>query len=151
MRWPKRRMGTWPTPSKRAAAKRPWPARIMFSSSTINGLRKPNLRMLAAISRICFLEWVRAFLGLRRTVSIGAHSIPGEPDQFVRWFDENDAFKRVIAASVIAAITGYSNGEIDPKTLIQALSIRGWAGESAGSCKRGEIDLPPPSRALIRR
>ena len=42
---------------------RPWPAIIPPFASIRMGLVKPKRRMLSAIWRICFLEWVRAFRG----------------------------------------------------------------------------------------
>jgi hypothetical protein len=39
--------------------------------------------MLRAICRICFFECVRAFFGLGRSDSIGAHSTRGEAEDVV--------------------------------------------------------------------
>ena len=63
------RQGTVARPSSFAAATRPWPARIMFDSSISTGLVKPKVRMLSAIWRTCFFEWVRALPGQGLRVS----------------------------------------------------------------------------------
>ncbi len=46
-----------------AASRRACPAMSMPCSSTITGATKPNASTLAAIFLICFLLWVRQFLG----------------------------------------------------------------------------------------
>jgi DNA topoisomerase/Toprim domain len=53
------RSGLVPNPISFAASIRPWPAMLSPSSPTSTGLVKPNRRMLSAICRTCFLEWVR--------------------------------------------------------------------------------------------
>ena len=51
-------------PSDWEASNRPCPAITTRHSSTRMGAPKPSLWMLLAICRICFLVWVRAFLGV---------------------------------------------------------------------------------------
>ena len=63
------RQGTVARPSSFAAATRPWPARMVFDSSISTGLVKPKVRMLSAIWRTCFFEWVRALPGQGLRVS----------------------------------------------------------------------------------
>jgi hypothetical protein len=60
-----------------AASTLPCPSMIASSSPISTGLVKPNSRMLSAICRICFLEWVRAFLaqGRRRATAIASMTV----------------------------------------------------------------------------
>lgn len=114
-------------PSRRAASRRPWPARIMLAASMTNGFKNPNFRMLAAIWRICFLEWVRAFLGLGRIVAIGAHSIRGESEQSARLPHEVEAaFEAAIAAPAIITQSPVSAIEHEKANALIQLVSAGW-------------------------
>ena len=71
LRWSIRIVGTAVLPSRRAAASRPCPARIVLASSIRIGLVKPNFWMLSAICLICAFECVRALRLKAISLSIG--------------------------------------------------------------------------------
>ena len=56
VQYDRRNVGTAESPNSLAASTRPCPATICASLLMRTGLLKPNLRMLAAICSICFLE-----------------------------------------------------------------------------------------------
>src|SRR5262245_10948859 len=78
------------------------------SSPIRTGLVKPNRRMLSAICRICFLEWVRALPGWGRRPTTGMGSIAiGWGVALVR----GDCGVMDIEASFLARIDAYCHIE----------------------------------------